>query len=137
MRTDDNKVVIDDNCLLNFEGTVSFDETSCYNSLGAKLFNFSSLSLSEAYRGNRTIVKDAVIFEPNFDGYVKVCHKPGDSTVYYEYEKVEYVTNNTVTNIVTNPNKFVNTSGWKGSTGIIPITKIYPEYDASSSQTLD
>lgn len=142
-KTDDNMVIIDNNTYYNYYVNVTFDETSCYGPTSNKLFDLSSLSLSDAYRGKKTIVKNLTRYESNYGGYVDIFHKNSDISggvnplpEYFRYSEYEYITTDIARNLITNAKEFLSPAGWKGASNTLLATAIYPQYIGTSSAEL-
>ena len=68
------------------------------------------MDLSDDYRGMRLVRPVQTKYDSTIDKYVTVYEKGGEE--YYGFVDTEYISPNTVSNYIVNPNAFTNTSGW-------------------------
>ena len=84
-------------------------ENTSYKTNGQPFFA-KSMDLSDDYRGLRLVRPIQTKYDSTIDKYVTVYEKGGEE--YYGFVDTEYISPNTVSNYIVNPNTFTNTNGW-------------------------
>ena len=92
--------------------------------------NISSMEVSE-YKGRRLIRTQKSSFDNVLNTYVK-SYSDSKGNEIYGYLKTEYLTDDFVTNLVTNPNDFYSESGWYNYRDYSCVTvESYPSAEAA------
>ena len=86
-------------------------------------------------QGKRVVKAQLNQYEVNSQKYV-LLYKDGDGHDVYGYTESEYITGDSVQNVVTNNKNFVDLSGFKYKDGLDFSTLLYPVYDDSTPANL-
>lgn len=107
------------------------------------LFSINYLTgVSGAYRAERLVNKNQIVYDPLVDKYVEVYvakQKPTSGVfkdsflkndIIHHYTATEFETPDVVNNLIVNNNGFLNSSGWVsgGADNAVFSTKLYPQY---------
>jgi hypothetical protein len=95
---------------------------STTQSFGVYAPTFGSVTgISSQYRGARYVFSPDMEYNAVIKQYVTKYAKGSPASYYWGYTTTEYKAPNLITNLVTNPNAFKNTAGWRpvyiGSSG--------------------
>jgi len=136
---DDNRLIIDDNSLYNYE-------------IAASLINTSTPAMtsdigSSAIRGNFIVKKQDITFDTDLNRYVLkytvsspslvgpgVAGLPLDTPVF-GYKETVFTTPTLVKNYLTNSSNFINNTAWFCSRSTIPEPFVYPKITSQDSTT--
>lgn len=107
---DDERVIQNKDCQY-FIDDVQYSTTQ---SFGVYAPTFSSVTgISSQYRGARYVFSPDMEYNPVIKQYVTKYAKGSPATYYWGYTTTEYKAPNLIANLVTNPNAFKNTAGWR------------------------
>ena len=107
---DNERIIQNKDCQYFIDGV----QYSTTQSFGVYAPTFSSVTgISSQYRGARYVFSPDMEYNAVIKQYVTKYAKGSPASYYWGYTTTEYKAPNLITNLITNPNAFKNTAGWR------------------------